>query len=203
MAKTDRDWDQKYATGQTPWDSLRPSRELLTVLASDSLKPGRAIELGCGTGTNAVELAKLGWNVTAVDCAARALEVARRKAEQAGVEVNWIEADVQNFGAGLEPFDLVFDRGCYHCCRRVDLAGYLNTLRQLTRSGSRMLALCGNPNDNESGGPPRVSEQDVRAEFGSLFHFLHLRPFHFEDAGGIQGPLGWSVWMERTSSLSD
>ncbi len=197
IAKTDRDWDNKYATGNTPWDSELPSRELLSVLEEYGVQPGRAVELGCGTGTNAVALAKLGWQVTAIDCVAQALETAQAKAEQAGVSVDWIEADVQNFGQGLDQFDLVFDRGCYHCCRRVDLDGYLNSLQMLTQPGSQMLCLCGNPNDNEQGGPPRVPEEVVREEFSELFEIIHLRAFHFEDAGGVQGPLGWSVWMKR------
>ncbi|WP_417851914.1 methyltransferase domain-containing protein [Thalassoglobus sp.] len=196
-AKTDRDWDEKYATANTPWDSNLPSRELLNVLNQYAVSPGLAIELGCGTGTNAVALAKLGWQVTAVDCVPQALEMAKLKAEDAGVVVDWIEADVHNFGQGLESFDLVFDRGCYHCCRRVDLKGYMNTLRTVTQPGSQMLCLCGNPNENEQGGPPRVPEESVRKEFSDLFEINHLRAFHFEDAGGMQGPLGWSVWMKR------
>ncbi len=196
-AKTDRNWDEKYSTGNTPWDSDLASKELKNVLADAKLQPTTAIELGCGTGTNCVYLAKEGWQVTGVDCVSQAVEEAKRKAESAGVNVAWGEADVQNFGADSEPFDFVFDRGCYHCCRRVDLDGYFNTLRNVTQSGSHMLCLCGNPNEESSGGPPRVAEENVRREFEPLFEILHLRPFHFEDAGGIQGPLGWSVWMKR------
>lgn len=196
-AKTDRNWEEKYRTGQTPWDSDLPSAELLKVLREYSVQPGRAIELGCGTGTNAVALAKLGWQVTAVDCVADALQQGEQKALAAGVEVEWIEADVQNFGAELAPFDLIFDRGCYHCCRRVDLSGYLNTLENVSDTRTQMLCLCGNPNGEEQGGPPKVPEQSVREELGTLFKITHLRAFHFEDAGGVQGPLGWSVWLKR------
>lgn len=196
-ANTDRDWVAKYRNGETPWDSKRPSRELLQVLSETKIPAGRAIELGCGTGTNAIALAKLGWEVTAVDCVPEALEEGRKKEAAAGVEINWIEDDVVDFGADLKSFDFVFDRGCYHCCRRVNLTGYLNTLRNVTHIGSYMLCLCGNPNDQEYGGPPRVPEEKVREEFGTMFDILHLRPFHFEDEGGLQGPLGWSAWMQR------
>ncbi|MBT5018659.1 methyltransferase domain-containing protein [bacterium] len=197
QAKTDRDWQQKYETGNIPWDSELPSAELFKVLEEYSIPPGRAIELGCGTGTNAVALAKLGWKVTAVDCVEEALVEAKSKADADQVNVDWIAADVQNFGVALGPFDFVFDRGCYHCCRRVDLSGYLKTLENMTRTGAYMLCLCGNPNGNEQGGPPRVPEADLREEFSSLFEIIHLREFHFEDAGGVQGPLGWSIWMKR------
>jgi methyl halide transferase len=197
-ANIDRDWEERYREGTTPWDSGIPSKELQRVLAEQGISAGRALELGCGTGTNAVYLAQQGFDVTAVDCAALALERAHEKAAAAGVTVNWIEADVQNFGADLEPFEFVFDRGCYHCCRRVDLPGYLATLQNVTRSGSRYLSLCGNANEQTEGqGPPRVTEDEIRTELGGLFEIDQIREFHFEDPGGVAGPLGWSVLMTR------
>lgn len=193
----DRDWNSRYAAGELPWDSGLPSRELANVLKEHAIPCGRAIELGCGTGTNAVWLAGQGFDVTAIDVAPNAIKIARNKAAAAGVEVNWIEFDVQNFGADGQPFDFVFDRGCYHCCRRVDLQGYQQTLRNITQPGTRFLCLCGNVNKQSDSGIPRVSESEIREELGPMFEFIHLREFHFEDAGGIQGPLGWSVLMSR------
>lgn len=196
-ANTDRDWEQRYRDGETPWDSGLVSRELQRVVRESAIKPCRALELGCGTGTNALFLARRGFDVTAVDCAALALDQARARAAAAGVAVNWIEADVQHFGAELEPFPFVFDRGCYHCCRRVDLPGWLATLRNVTRPGSIYLSLTGNANEQTEHGPPRLTEAEIRADLGDLFDFEFIREFHFEDAGGVQGPLGWSCLMLR------
>lgn len=197
-ANVDRDWDDRYRAGTTPWDSGVPSKELQRVLQEEGISACRALEVGCGTGTNAVYLAQKGFDVTAVDCVTLALDQARQKAADAGVSVNWIEADVQNFGAGEEPFKFIFDRGCYHCCRRVDLPGYLKTLENVTRPGTRYLSLCGNANEQTEGqGPPRVSEDEIRAELGGLFEFDQIREFRFEDSGGAEGPLAWSVLMTR------
>ena len=69
MATTDRDWNARYLSGELPWDSGLPSRELQRVLEEQKIAPGRALELGCGTGTNAIELARRGFDVTAVNCA--------------------------------------------------------------------------------------------------------------------------------------
>ncbi|MGD9854531.1 MAG: class I SAM-dependent methyltransferase [Planctomycetaceae bacterium] len=196
----DRDWNGRYASGDTPWDSGRPSREMLRVIAEHGIEPCRALELGCGTGTNAVALAEQGFEVTAVDCAPRALETARCKADAAGVSVNWIHADVQSLGGALHPFDFVFDRGCYHCCRRVDLQGYLNTIDHLTRQGSRVLILAGNANEQSEHGPPRVTEEELRSDFGGMMQIVSLREFRFEDPGGSDGPLGWSILLARPDS---
>lgn len=196
----DRDWEDHYASGHMPWDSGLPSSELQRVLREYNVQPGRAIELGCGTGTNAIWLAQQAFDVTAVDIAENALKLARPKAEATGVNVNWINANVQNFGAGLQPFDFIFDRGCYHCCRRTDLQGFLQTLRNITRPGTKMLVLCGNANEESESRIPRVTEGELRSELGGFFDFIHIEAMHFEDAGGVQGPLGWSVWMTRKAS---
>ncbi|MBX3438626.1 MAG: class I SAM-dependent methyltransferase [Planctomycetaceae bacterium] len=196
-ANIDRDWNHRYESGDLPWDSGIPSRELFRVLDEQSIPAGRALELGCGTGTNAIALAARGFQVTAVDCSPRALELARAKAAEAGVNVHWVQADVQRFGDALEPFEFVFDRGCYHCCRRVDLAGYRQTLDHITRPGSRLLILAGNANEQSAEGPPRVSEQEIRNEFGDPFRILGLREFRFQDRGGADGPLGWSILLDR------
>lgn len=199
-ANTDRDWNSKYETGDTPWDSGLPSRELFRILEEQAVTSGRALELGCGTGTNAIALTERGFEVTAVDCSPLALNAARQKAASVGINVEWIEADVQNFGEGMKPFDLVFDRGCYHCCRRVDLSGYLKTLRNVTQVGSRVLILAGNANEQSEYGPPRVTEAELRNELSGLFDIQQIREFRFQDPGGVEGPLGWSTLLFRAEA---
>lgn len=198
-ANIDRDWNARYDSGDTPWDSGLPSREMRRILDEQNIAPGRALELGCGTGTNAIELARRGFTVTAIDCSPLALKLAREKASETGVDIKWIEADVQNFGEGIEPFEFVFDRGCYHCCRRVDLDGYLNTLANVTQVGSRALILAGNADEQTEHGPPRVTEAEVRDELGRLFRIVEIKAFRFMDPGEVDGPLGWSILLERAS----
>ncbi|MBX3443829.1 MAG: methyltransferase domain-containing protein [Planctomyces sp.] len=197
MANVDRDWNQRYLDGQTPWDSGLPSRELQHILRESEIPRGRALDLGCGSGTNAVFLAQQGFRTTGVDAAAEGLALARRRADQAGVEVDWIEADVQGLSLAGGPFDFVFDRGCYHCCRRVDLDGYLATVRNATRPGSLMVCLAGNADETSEYGPPRVTAAELIGEFEPLMHIRQLRPFRFQDADEREGPLGWSLVLER------
>jgi hypothetical protein len=61
-----------------------------------------------------------------------------------------------------------------------------------------MLCLTGHIAETSDSGIPRVSEEELIREFGPLFHFDHRRPFRFQDAGGVDGPLGWSVLMKRS-----
>ncbi|NQV26294.1 MAG: class I SAM-dependent methyltransferase [Rhodopirellula sp.] len=191
-------WNQRYETSSTPWDSGLPSAELRRVIDEANIQPCRVLELGCGTGTNAILLAQCGFDVTAIDLSPLAIEKAQAKAIQASVDVTWICGDVCSIETPTEPFPLVFDRGCFHCIRRdVSVDEILQTLERVTASGSRYLVFTGNANEVRDHGPPGLFEEELRSDLGRLFEITQLRPFHFEDAGGKQGPLGWSCLATR------
>jgi cyclopropane fatty-acyl-phospholipid synthase-like methyltransferase len=98
--------------GSPPWDSGKTPPELLEFIAQHPA--GCAIDLGCGTGTNAVSLAQHGWDVTGIDVALLALLKARSKAKQAGVSVRFKLRDVSKLRGIKGPFDLALDMGCFH-----------------------------------------------------------------------------------------
>lgn len=194
-----RDWNERYRAGTTPWDSRIPSRELARVLAEETIPAGTALELGCGTGTNAIYLARSGFQVTGVDVSAVALSTARQVAAEAEVTIDFQLRDLSQPLTDLPRFDFVFDRGCYHCVRKINVSALLDNLARCTRPGSRMLVLTGNSRSEGEQGPPQLSEAELREDFGSLFQIDWIREFHFEDAGNIEGPLGWSTLLTRRS----
>jgi len=99
------DWDARYASRELVWGS-EPNRFLAATLGA--LAPsGRALDLGCGEGRNAIWLAGRGWRVTGVDYSSVAIERARRLAEQAGVAVEWHCVDLARFAADPAAFGLV------------------------------------------------------------------------------------------------
>lgn len=192
------DWNRRYHEADVPWDSGRPSAELRRLVESGELAPGSMIEFGCGTGTNAVYLARHGFTVTAVDLAPLAVERAEAKAAEAGVAVRFVCGDVTKLDDVAGPFDFVFDRGCYHCVRRAGLLdGYLATVARLTQPGARLLVLAGNADSPEEFGPPKVAAAELAAEFEPLGRIERLAAFYFEDVGGVRGPLGWSCLLTR------
>ena len=85
------DWDRRYAANDYVW-TVRPNAFLVREV--EQMTPGRAIDLACGEGRNAVWLARLGWEVTGVDFSAVALDKARRLAEEHGVSARWEQADL-------------------------------------------------------------------------------------------------------------
>lgn len=186
---------QRYLQGDAPWDSGVPSTELVRVLDA-GLLPGRnVLELGCGTGTNAIEFARRGLQVTAVDLVDVAVEAARRKARSAGVSVDFRVGDITTMDLG-GPYDVLFDLGLYHGQRTRDLDGLLRTVARVSRKGTRWLSLAGNAREQLEVGPPVVREEEFRAELGGFFKFLEVREFRFELRPDFR-PLAWSILMER------
>jgi SAM-dependent methyltransferase len=95
-----------------PWDTGISPPELLDFLGNHPA--GRALDLGCGTGTNAITLAKRGWQVTGVDFMPQAIQQARKKAQREGLAINFRVGDVTRLEDLAGPFDLILDIGCYH-----------------------------------------------------------------------------------------
>ena len=101
-----------YFLRKARWDSGISPPELLEHL--NSVSPGSALDLGCGTGTNAITMAQLAWDVVGIDISARAIKTARRKAKSAGADTIFIQGDVTELKGVQGPFDLVLDIGCFH-----------------------------------------------------------------------------------------
>lgn len=112
-----------------PWDSGITPPELVEFVAANP--PGRAIDLGCGTGTNAIYLAQHNWHVTGVDFALRAIEQARQKAAQANLKVDFKIDDVARLRDVIGPFDLVLDIGCYQSLGKQRQEIYRNNLKKI------------------------------------------------------------------------
>jgi len=190
------DFAERYAAGKTPWDSGTPSEELLRVLKDGKLTGNTVLDFGCGTGTNAIELAQRGFRVTATDIVTQAIQIARDKARTARVDVDLRVADVLRDDLG-GPYDILFDRGVYHCLRTEDLKAFQEFLKRATRPGSSWLSLAGNSKEDTEPGPPVVSEQEIRKELEPLFDILELREFRFTTNDREFRPLGWSILMRR------
>jgi len=192
-------WDRQYRQGDPIWDSDRPTSELKRVVLGDRIAPCRAVELGCGTGTNAVWLAQHGFAVAAIDVSPGAVERARGRAEKAGVSVCFLTGDLRDADQLGGPYDFFVDCGCYGAVQLGDRAGYLEAVARLTRPGALGLVLTGNdrePEDEE--GPPVLSEGQLRADFGRLFEVLRLRAFRFDaHQGNGKEYLGWSCLVRR------
>jgi SAM-dependent methyltransferase len=191
------DWDTAYREGTPPWDAGRPHAELARVLDEYRLRPQTVLEVGCGTGADAIVLARRRFEVTAVDCSPIAIERARLRAEQSDAVLRFVLDDVFDFARTSGQFDLVYDACLYHAIRLVNLARYVDMLWRVTRPGSYYFCLAGAPSETVEDGPPQVTEDEMHNELGRLFEFVHLRPTRLESANPNQTYAGWSCLMLR------
>jgi SAM-dependent methyltransferase len=191
-------WNDRYRDGNLPWDTGQPSSELQRAINRNQIQPCRALELGCGTGTNSVWLAEQGFEVTGIDLAPLAVEQAKKRASAAGVKAHFAVADVLNLPNLDGLFAFFFDRGCYHAVRRDAPDQYAPAVARQLVSGGRGLILAGNAREPHDPGPPVVTEQQIRDELGAAFQILDLHEFRFDEAPGVpERFLGWSCLLEK------
>jgi cyclopropane fatty-acyl-phospholipid synthase-like methyltransferase len=151
----------RYIRRERPiWDTNVSPPELMEFIATRP--PGKALDLGCGTGTNAITLAQNGWQVTGVDFAWSAIRIARRKAMQAKVAVNFQVEDITRFKGFTGQYDLILDIGCYHNISPDRHAAYIRILEQfLDTRGTYLLYVYFKKDTAERG--PGVVEADIEA----------------------------------------
>ncbi len=136
------------------WDSGISPPELLAFLKDRPA--GRAIDLGCGTGTNVITLAKLGWQVMGVDFVPSAIAQARKKAKQAGVSADLQVDDVTRLEGMRRPFDFALDLGCFHGLGLAEKGDYLRRLDEILAPGGHWLVY-----GFLGQSPPNLSDADL------------------------------------------
>lgn len=161
----------RYLFGSAPWDTGISPPELLRFI--DTHPAGRALDMGCGTGTNAITLAESGWQVTGLDFSAQAIARARRKVRNKTLSIEFIQGDVNALKALAGPFDLCLDIGCFHSLPigvRAPYAGYL--MRLLPVGGTLLLYTFLRPNEAPDSFWPSV--ESLHQQFSDGFEIVSV-----------------------------
>ena len=134
-------YEALYRYGRAPWD-IGPRQELVGLVESGRLRPGRALDLGSGTASNCIFLARHGFDVTGLDFAASAVELGEARARQAGVDVHFIQDDLTRLRHVAGVFDLLVDYGTLDDLVARDRDLYVENVLRLTRPGTEFLLFC-------------------------------------------------------------
>jgi SAM-dependent methyltransferase len=132
-------YDFMYRFRRPPWDTGITPPEVVSLVERWDGKPGRALDLGCGTGTNSLYLAQHGFQVVGIDFSSKAVARARIKARHGGFPVEFVNADVTRLDFLKEPFDLILDIGCFHGIPPTARGRYAGHIDRLTRANSKYL----------------------------------------------------------------
>jgi SAM-dependent methyltransferase len=133
-----------YLVGFKPWDSGIPPPELIEFVEGGRHPPGKALDLGCGTGTNCIYLARHRWEATGVDFVPRAIDTARKKAMSSRTSAWFVVGDVRRLGElGLgSGYQLLLDMGCFHSIADDGRDAYVHGATSAAAPDATMLLSC-------------------------------------------------------------
>ena len=186
-------YERAYGRGKTPWDTGIPPPELVEVIEGpNALEPGRALDLGCGTGTNVLYLAQQGWTTVGVDFSTHAIESARRKADWVSGAM-FVEGDVTRLSElGVDgPFDLLLDIGCFHGVVPSRRDAYVREAARVARPSSLMMIFAFGPRLRLPGAS-RTREPEIRRRFAGAFELERVIP------GSHPPGAGWFFLRRRS-----
>ena len=190
-------WDNIYqgAREEIPWDVGNPSKEL-TELVKD-MTPCSALDVGCGTGTEAIYLARNGFKISAIDISETAIQIAKDKAEKEKVSIDFKVGSVLNLPFASNVFRFVNDRGCFHAIEPKDREKFVSEINRVLKPGGVYLMLCFSDKEPENDKEPyRFSEIEIRNIFSRYFVIKQIKPIKLYGKN-IKPNEGYSCLMSK------
>lgn len=187
-------WNEAYE-GDPPWDTGEPQSALVRLAEAGEIE-GRVLDAGCGTGTEALYLAERGHDVTGVDFSERAVERARSKARERGLDVDFHVGDALDLDADLGRFDTAVDVGLFHALEDDQRERYADSLASVLAVGGHAFVLSFAKGAPDDWGPNPVAESEVRESFAA--HEWRVRELREEPFETVRAVPGLLAVLERT-----
>ncbi|MBM4196399.1 MAG: class I SAM-dependent methyltransferase [Gammaproteobacteria bacterium] len=180
------DWAKSWK--DLPWAHDEPTLFLSEICRLR--KPGRALDIGCGAGTDSVYLASQGWDVTSLDFMPKALAYTAQRAAEKGVKIRPVEADITEWVPDRQ-YDLVLDHGLLHNMDPVRYPAYRATVMKALASDGEFVLLHWHPRfpgqGNGKMGPTRVDREQIQAFFAPELQERFFAREEFEDLPDMVG----------------
>lgn len=200
-----------------PFFGTAPDESLSAWVRDGLIAPGRALDLGCGNGRNAIFLAQRGFAVEAVDYAATAIAWARERVADAGVSVELRHASVFDLALAPQSFDLVHDSGCFHHLPPHRRASYVRLVAAALRPGGWFSLVCFRPEGGSGlsdeqvyerhtlGGGLGYDEARLRAIWSTQLDVQLIRPMVAcgPDSGQFGESFLWVLLARKSAAMPD
>ncbi|HKR00542.1 MAG TPA: class I SAM-dependent methyltransferase [Pyrinomonadaceae bacterium] len=170
-------WEELYQgtpIEYMPWFNPELDDDLKMALDELGLQGGSVLDLGTGPGTQALQLARRGFSVTATDISEAAVSLAREKAEEQGLKVRWVQDDILNTRLDRR-FELIFDRGCFHVIAPDRRPDYVRIVGGLLKAGGYLFLKCFSRLQPGEQGPYRFTSEQIQEIFGSRLRVLSIK----------------------------
>jgi SAM-dependent methyltransferase len=200
LKRENRDWDKIYSQcdlTEIPWHSDEPDQELLDLIENKEMKPHLVLDAGCGAGTDAIYLAAIGCDVTAIDISREAIKIARQRAVRERVKVNFIADNFMEFDFSDRSFDFINDRGCFHHISPRDRHKFAVRINDLLKNNGFYFLRCWSDKAEETErGPYRLSKDEIISTFSKFLEVGEIKDFTF----GGRGAKGYACLMRKGES---
>jgi cyclopropane fatty-acyl-phospholipid synthase-like methyltransferase len=190
------DFDASYL-GTPPWDINRPQSAFLELAQAGSVR-GRVLDVGCGTGEHALMAAGLGLTATGIDAAPAAISRAQVKARERNLTARFLVWNALDLDALDEHFDTVLDCGLFHVLEDDDRLQFADSLRAVIPRGGHYHLLCFSEHQPGDWGPRRVTQDEIRTQFGHGWRVESVQPATIEMTIGPDGAQSWLATITRT-----
>jgi len=190
-------WDASYYDGPAPWDTGQPQPAVVR-LASAGGFAGAVLDAGCGTGENALHVALLGLPVLGIDVAETALAIARAKADDRGINVEFAVADALQLERLGRKFATVMDCGLFHTFDGDERPRYVASLASVTEQGGTLYVLCFSDGGPDTG-PHPISQEELRAAFNPStgWNVAAIEPDRVQTRYHDDGASAWFATIKR------
>jgi len=199
----DRDHFKTSYEGQAPWDIPGPQPAFVGLEEAGAIR-GSVLDVGCGTGENALYLAARGHEVWGIDFVSVAIERASAKAEERGLFAHFQVGDALKLDQLGRTFDTVIDCGLFHTFNDDERSVFVKMLDQVLRPGGEYHMLCFSDREPPGEGPRRVTQPEIRNAFGDVWKVTEIRESSFETASypgapkfSPGGPQAWLASIVR------
>lgn len=191
-------FEERYQTGDTPWDHGTPDNNLIDMVKRRPISPCKVLDVGCGTGENTIWLCREGFTATGCDISPTAIEMARKKADEAIVKCTFLVADFLKDTIPESPFGLIFDRGCLHTFRDgEERRHFAKSVFSHLETDGLWLTLAGNADGTPREiGPPRLTASELVSAVEPYFEIVSLTAGHF-GSDQADPPEAWVCLMQR------
>src|SRR5512137_416443 len=189
-------FDSAYR-GTPPWDIGRPQKEFTELVRQGEIN-GSVLDIGCGSGENALFFAQEGFVVWGIDSSPLAIQKAQKKAAERGLPVHFQVLNALELAKLNRTFDTATDSGLFHTLSDEDRPLFVKNLAAILSPTGNYFMLCFSDREPAGYGPRRISEQEIRETFSDGWSINYIRPATFESNTRAQGPRAWLSSITRT-----
>ena len=191
-----RGFDETYM-GVPPWDIGRAQPEVVRIAEAGGFT-GAVIDVGCGTGENALELSGRELPVLGIDAAPRAVEKARAKATERALPAEFLVADALSLGSLDRRFNTALDCGLFHVFEDRERPPYVASLASTLQPGGVLHLLCFSDRQPGVMGPRRVTKQEIQASFAEGWKITQIVAAEFATNVPLGSAQAWRATIVRT-----